>query len=172
MFAYEDDDRSLITPNIWALFGRVWNHNDWPRHSMMNTCKGADGDASIISAKEVPLGYQLHLCAVQSYLKSIMEQSREYSEKVAKICWERQPNNMFYGLLHIGNRNMTTYEYTQSMKFWIDFFLEHCPSKDFEPTDHWLFESSDIMKSIEEGKGTGWDWVFVGRLLLRKLGEL
>jgi len=97
MYRYSpDDNRSNITPIMWALRGRVWEFKGWPKTSIMENYKGSDGDISIGSAQIVPLGYQLHLLAVQSYIKWIIGQSRAIRIQVSEICYERQPNNLFY----------------------------------------------------------------------------
>ena len=35
LYRYAPDDRSDITPTMWAIMGRVWKHNNWPLHSEM-----------------------------------------------------------------------------------------------------------------------------------------
>jgi len=147
-----DDDRSLITPTMWALMGRVWRQNGWSRNAQMKAFEGSDGDISVIEAQQSPLGYQLHLKAVQAYLKRCLGQSKEYSDKVANICFERQPDNMFYEFLAKG-----------ANADFIDRFISVFPDPEtFVSSDHWLWESSDQ----DSGKACGWEWIFLGRLLL------
>jgi len=147
-----DDDRSLITPTMWALMGRVWANNGWSKNAQMKAFEGADGDVSIIEADQSPLGYQLHLKAVQAYLKFRLNQSREYAQRVSDICFERQPDNLFYEYLAKGN--------SEALK---DKFIEKFPNPEtFVSSDHWLWESTDQ----DSGKACGWDWVFLGRALV------
>lgn len=149
-----DADRGNITPVMWAMMGRVWDRKNWARNSSMSGLKGSDGDVCILSAKTVPLGYQLHLLAVQAYLKMVLGQSRSMRKKVARICHERQPDNLFYKIVY----QETAYEE--------DFlkFLELCPDPHtFKPADYWLWE-----KSVQDPRySCGWDWVFVGRMMMQ-----
>lgn len=150
---YAPDSRSDITPTMWAIMGRVWRHIGLPLHREMTRWKGADGDASVLEASSVELGYQLHLKAVQAYIKLMIRQSREYRERVAKICYDRQPDNLFYKVLSQGRA-------TQGDK---ERFLEICPNAStFIPSDHWVWERG----IIEVHKSCGWDFVFLGRLIL------
>ena len=154
LYRYAPDDRSDITPTMWAIMGRVWTANNWPLHSEMKRWKGADGDMSVIEAREAPLGYQVHLKAVQAYIKGLLGQSREYRETVADICYRRQPDNLFYEFLTMGYS-------TDSM---LKKFLIACPDPEtFVPTDKWCWERS----VMDFNKCCGWDMVFMGRLLLK-----
>jgi len=152
-YRYAPDSRSDITPTMWAIMGRVWQHMGWKKHSQMVTWNGSDGDVSVKEAETVELGYQLHLKAVQAYIKLLIGQSREYRERVADICYKRQPNNLFYKVLSQGRA--TTSDKEQ--------FLALCPNPlSFSPTDHWVWERG----IIEVHKSCGWDFVFLGRLML------
>ena len=139
---------------MWAMMGRVWAANKWPLHSEMKRWKGADGDMSVIEAGASPLGYQVHLKAVQAYIKLMLGQSKEYSKEVGEICHKRQPDNLFYEFL--ANRRTT-----DSM---LRRFLEICPNSiDFIPSEKWCWERS----VMDFNKCCGWDMVFMGRLLLK-----
>lgn len=154
MFRYSpDDDRSNITPVMWALMGRVWRFKGWPLHEYMKKYDKADGDVSIVSAMNVPLGYQLHLLAVQSYLKWMVGQSKAVRQKVSGICFQRQPDNLFYKILSQEAVLMDD----------IELFLERCPDPaTFQPRDYWLWEKS----TQDPENSCGWDWVFLGKLIL------
>jgi len=148
-----DDDRSNITPSLWSIMGRVWASKGLPLHSCMQDFAGADGDVSIASADIVPVGYQLHLFAVQAYLKIILGQSAAIRTRIAEICYIRQPDNLFYKLIY------------QEGVFAddLDLFLGRCPNPStFTPADYWLWEKSDQ----DPKYSCGWDWVFLGKLLL------
>lgn len=148
-----DDDRSNITPNIWALMGRVWQFKDWHRANQMFKHEGHDGDINTIEAQVVPRGYQLHLKAVQAYIKFKIGQSRAMRKKVSKICYSRQPDNFFYKILSQEG------VYQED----VDRYIETCPdSNDFESKDYWLWEKSE--QNIKYS--CGWDWVFLGRFIL------
>jgi len=155
------DDRVNITPSLWALMGRVWDYRCLSQCNQMRDNKGMDGDSSVISARTVPLGYQLHLNAVGAYIKFLCKQSREYRQKVSSICYERLPANLFYKVL------------SQEMVYDIDLeeFLDICPNPDtFESKPYWIWEKGDFEQGLKEGKMCGWDMVFMGKLLISLYG--
>lgn len=159
LYRYAPDDRSLINPNMWALMGRVWSANNWDKHSQMKTFEGSDGDYVILEAQQTPLGYRLHLKAIQSYIKLILNQSREYQEKLAKICYSRAPSNLFF-------KYLATKDVTDSD---VQLFLNWAPSKEAAIKGHcWTWEQEDIENGILNS--CGWDFVFLGRLYLKHIG--
>lgn len=152
---FAPDDRSLITPNLWALMGRVWDYNGFARSSEMARYDKFDGDLTLIEAEKAPLGYQTHLKAVQAYIKLRIRQSREYREKLAKICYEKHPDNLFYRYLHEG-------EVTDGdLQTWLTL----CPtSEKARRGKYWTWEKSDILEGASGSMG--WDFVFLGRVYL------
>lgn len=154
-YRYAPDDRSDITPTMWALMGRIWESRAWSKTGEMKTYEGSDGDVSIFSAENNPLGYQLHLVVVQQWIKTAIDQSKEYRQKIARIAYERQPENLFYKI--IANGLVTNNDMQK--------FLDVCP-KELNPQDSWLWEKSEI--NFE--KYCGWDYVFLGKLILKMKG--
>lgn len=155
-YRFAPDDRSDITPAIWAMMGRVWKHQGWPLHSMMKKFEGSDGDISVIEAQSCELGYGLHLKVVQAYLKMLMGQSAEYSQKVGRIAYSRIPENLFYEF--IARRTIT-----DSM---IDRYLEMKPPIDYKWGHSWLWEKSEVTLS-RILQSCGWDFVFMGKIIMR-----
>ncbi len=152
-FCTEDDDRANITPTIWAMMGRVWQFRGFPRNSQMKTFDKADGDISVKEAEEAPLGYQLHLKAVQAYIKYLIGQSREYSIKVGEICHSRQPDNLFYEFLA---RRYFSVEM-------IDRYLAMAEIVDGSSlSNEWMWEKS----TINPHESSGWCMLFMGKLIL------
>jgi hypothetical protein len=153
---FAPDDRSDITPTIWAMMGRVWKHRGWPLHSMMKKFEGSDGDISVIEAQNCELGYGLHLKVVQAYLKMLMGQSKEYSIKVGRIAHERLPENLFYEF--VAKRTITEYM--------IDRYLEMKPDPHKAGGHSWIWEKSEVTPE-RIAKSCGWDFVFMGKIILR-----
>jgi hypothetical protein len=151
------DDRSIVTPAFWALIGRVWRENGWPTSSEMERNDGMDGDWSIIEAENCDLGYQLHLHAIESWLKLIMDQSREYQEKMARICYQRMPENRFYKLL------MDKRPSDDDITWLIDLISSRPPIL----SDHWIWESSNISQALADHEYCGWDLLFLGYAYLK-----
>lgn len=149
----DDDDRANLTPAMWALMHRVWRYRGWQRHDEMKRWDKADGDMSVIEAENCELGYQLHLKAVGAYLKYIMGQSREYSQKIGEICYNRQKDNLFYEFLY---RRYFTVEM-------IDRFLEMAAIVDGSHLrNEWMWEKS----VINPNESSGWCMLFIAKLIL------
>jgi len=142
-YRFAPDDRSDITPAIWAMMGRVWSHNRWNLHGEMKKWAGSDGDMSVFEAQTCELGYQLHLKAVQAYIKMLINQSREYSQKVGWVAHERLPENLFYEFL-------ATRKITDGM---IDRFLEMKPPADQKWGHSWLWEKQLALGKVRSHRG-------------------
>jgi hypothetical protein len=99
-YKFAPDDRSDVTPGLWALMGRIWNHNGWERYREMDKWKGTDGDPWILECRTAPIGYQLHLQACHAWIKIMIGQSREYYERALNIIAERAPFDLFYKILN------------------------------------------------------------------------
>jgi hypothetical protein len=155
-FAPDSDGRSNVSPTLFANLERVWRYRGWRRSYEMEKFKGIDTDLSVIEAELVPKGFELHLKAVQSYIKWKVGQSKEYSIKVGQIAHEKIPDNIFYELL-------ATRKVTDSM---LDRFLEMRPSLDMDFGHSWTFEKEEITQE-RLMKSCGWDFCFLGRLLLQ-----
>ena len=153
-YKYAPDDRSDITPTMWAMMKRVWDYNRFPLHSQMKKWEGSDGDISIIEAKN-NTGYQLHLKAVQAYIKLLINQSREYSQRVGEIAHSKVPDNLFYEFL-------ATRKVTDTM---LEKYLDMRP-KHTRFGSSWLWEKEDITQERID-MSCGWDYVFLGLLLLK-----
>ena len=149
----DDDDRANITPTMWAIMNRVFTYRGFRRHDQMKTWDKADGDVSIKEAEESEVGYKLHLKAVQAYIKYLMGQSREYSVRVGEICFNRQPDNLFYEFL-------AKRYFSVDM---IDRYLAMCEQVDGSSlSNEWIWQSS----TINPQECSGWDLIFMGKLIL------
>ncbi len=151
------DDRSQITPAFWALMGRVWRENGWNETSEMKRSDGMDGDWSVIEAQNCDIGYQLHLHAIESMLKLFMDQSREYQEKLADICFSRSPDDRFYKIL----------KQKCAVQDDIDWLVDVINNRPAILADNWLFGSSNFSQRVDEKDFCGWDLVFLGYLIIK-----
>jgi hypothetical protein len=154
------DDRTKITPEVWSLMNRVWEFRGWYdiRHDEMKLWQDMDGDVAVLEAENTNLGYTLHLKAVQAFIKYLIGQSREYSIKVGRICYERQPSNLFYRFL--ATRVIDD-------KF-VEDFLAQCPHPDSRWGNVWIWQVAH--PEDEYLDSCGWDWVFIGKLILKYYG--
>lgn len=150
------DDRTTITPEMWATMQRVWKHNNWDfENAEMKLWAGMDGDIAVIEAEQTKLGYTLHLKAVQAFLKLLVGQSREYSMKVGQVAYERLPSNLFYRFL--ATRVIDD-------KF-IQDYLDCSPPVQSRWGNVWLWQVA--RPENEWIDSCGWDFVFLGRLILK-----
>lgn len=154
-YKFAPDDRSDITPVCFAMLRRIWKARGWNTTNEMERWKGSDGDYSVLESKTCPVGFQLHLKAVQAYIKMLVGQSSYYSQKVAEICYERSPRDLFYKILSQGRAIDEDYAR----------FVQICESAPKEFGKNWLWGSSTIDDRISEV--CGWDLYFMGKLLLK-----
>lgn len=161
-YRYAPNKESNITPSMWSLMGRVWDHRGLEPHKMMELAEGsfsiAEDEVSVLEAEFCALGYQLHLKAVQAYIKLQIQQSTEYRKKVTKMCYARLPENLFYKILHQEGASKEDME----------VFLAMLPNPmTFRPQNYWLWEREDYTEAVRQGKICGWNMVFLGKLILQ-----
>jgi len=161
-YAPSKDKRSNITPTMWSLMGRVWDHRGLEPHKMMEFAEGTfaivEDEVSVLEAEFCALGYQLHLKAVQAYIKLQIQQSTECRKKVTKMCHARLPANLFYKVLYQEGASKEDME----------VFLTMLPNPmTFRPQNYWLWEREDYTEAVRQGNMCGWDMVFLGKLILQ-----
>jgi hypothetical protein len=161
IYKFAPDSRSDITPSFWALIGRVWDANGWKQSSEMQRAQGLDGDYDIAEARLCPPGYVLHLHALEGYLKRVMRQSAEYAQQMLDICYQRQPENLFYKVLAQDEaRDEDIERYISICENWVG------------PKYTWLWETEHIGEKIANGDACGWDLVFMGMLIQKYRGDV
>lgn len=158
IYRYAPDDRSQITPPCWAMMGRVADYRGWARHGEMKRWEGTDGEIAILEAKNCVKGYELHLKAVDAYIKLLVNQSREFSQAVGEIAHERVPDNLFYEFLA---------KRTISNDF-IQRFLDLAPPPRYKFGNAWVWEKFSVESHIDVT--CGWDFLFLGKLILEFCG--
>lgn len=149
------DDRSTISPIMWALMGRVCDYRLWAKRGEMQKWEGYDGDACVLQANLCDLGYELHLEAVGAYLKFLMGHSREYSVRIGEIAYSRVPDNLFYRFL--ATRTID--------EAFIENYFNMAPPIDSQWGNAWVWEKSSARKELSTS--CGWDFVFLGKLILK-----
>jgi len=154
IYKYATDDRSDISPSCWAMMGRVASGRGWGSRLEMEKWKGYDGDASVIEAKNCEKGYQLHLKAVDAFIKFCMGQSREYSQKVGDIAYSRVPDNLFYEFL---SKRYITDDF-------IKRYLDISPPIAGVFGNGWVWQSACVADELPYS--SGWDFIFLGNLIL------
>lgn len=154
-YRFAPDDRSQITPGLWALMGRVWESQGWERHREMGRWKGSDGGLWIAECQVAPVGYQLHLQACHAWIKMLIGQSREYYERALSIIYERAPFNLFYKILNQRGVNQ------DDIDTWARIVDEKCKT----PFGHrWCWE---VVQDGQYENCCGWDLYFLGLLMLK-----
>lgn len=156
-YRFAPDDRSQITPGLWALMGRIWAFWEWERHKEMGRWKGSDGDLWVAECKIAPVGYQLHLQACHAWVKIILGCCDDQVSKATKIIYERAPWNLFYKLLY---QRFVTPEDVAAWQQLVD-------AKTTAPFGHrWCWE---VVADGQYDNCCGWDLYFLG-LLMWKFG--
>ena len=155
IYQYAPDERSQITPIMWAQMKRIADFRGFPLRGEMKKWDKYDGDTCVIQAENCKEGFALHLEAIGAFIKLLTGQSREYSLKVAEICYRRVPDNLFYKFL--AERSVSQ----DLMKR----YLEMAPSPSSKWGNSWVWEKSSAMKELSTS--CGWDFVFLGKLILK-----
>ena len=151
----DSDNRCTLTPAIWGVLGRVYQYLGMSRTSEMRQYEDSDGDALPTKATEAPTGYELHLAAVEVFLKAKIDASRVPRETAANKLVNRQPNNPFFRFLKFGNNT--------DLKTRV---LSLCPSHRAPHNSNlrqWAWER-DTAESAWRNT-SGWDCIFMGNLI-------
>jgi len=135
----DQDGRCTITPAMFQMMYFVWEDIGLNPSKTMNQYK----NAPLLSPGDK--GYQIHLYAVQEYLRQQMDRGRE--EAVCKLL-EKEPSNPFFMFLDQGMSDET-----QSKA------LELCPTTFDHPKKQWAWER----RSSEEAWKSSmlWDCIFL-----------
>jgi hypothetical protein len=145
----DSDGRCLITPGMWSVMRRVWEHLELPLHKEMKT---TGEQTLILEAEQAPLGYALHLKAVVFFLYQKMGRSLAFEWDLINTIHERQPDNLFFQYLHEGSSPRLQ----EALK-------NLCPREAPENSKQWTWERDTAEHA--ENDSMGWDCIFLGRLL-------
>jgi hypothetical protein len=112
-----------LTPNVMWAFASVgarvpWYFRVWPSVVIAGI--------QLASAKTVAVGYRLNLCAEMALLAKLTGKWNWVWEKVAHICAERQPENLYYRYIAGENKDALVSE------------LEAIAA-DYKPSHEWLW---------------------------------
>lgn len=146
------DNRCYFTPGFWNLFGLVWNNLSLTPSDEMKQDFIQNDSLQQMQGAVTPLGFELHLVAVNVLLRKFMKASNTTLQETAKTLFTRQPLNPFFGYLHEGN--------TKKVR---DLLLQQCPQQKPKMTDQWYFERNTDDK--EWKKSMGWDCIALINLL-------
>lgn len=145
----DSDGRCLITPGMWSVMRRVWEHLELPLHKEMKTT----GEQTLImEAEQAPVGYALHLKAVVFFLYQKMGRNLAFEWDLINTIHERQPDNLFFQYLHEGS-SLRLQEALKNL----------CPLEAPENRKQWTWERDTAEHA--EHDAMGWDCIFLGRLL-------
>lgn len=150
----EVDQSCTLTPANWGNLGRVWQYLGLSRTSEMRQYEDADGDALWQKAENTAVGYELHLAAVEVFLKAKMDQSRAPRERAARALATRQSENPFYLFLRDG----VTSDVTRRL-------LSYCPSATAPNSGsrrQWSWERDTAEQAWRNT--AGWDCIFLANL--------
>lgn len=98
----DTDERCFITPSILYVTGYVWQSNGWHVSAEMRPSgleRYLDEQATIKSANQNDIGYELHLISVRMYLQMSTGFMTGSYKSVVKILSQRVPQNLWYRYL-------------------------------------------------------------------------
>lgn len=154
-----DDENATctITPGLWALMGKVWDHLGLRRHSEMRRWAATDTDMASLEATFTEPGYELHLKGVAIYLKELLGVQRTWRVDTASDISERQPNNPFFHYLA-----------ERDPAFVTALVLDQCPAPGTRPERlfQWSWERADASEAYLESMG--WECLFMRNLLTER----
>jgi len=148
------DNRCDFTPGLWDLFGDVWAHIGLAPHRLM-TAGAVDNEFLLpLHARLAPVGYQLHLVAVNLLLRRSMGLESTLTRISASMLVERQPGNPLFQWLHQGNTPEVA-----------DLTLRRCPVAAPARRIQWAVERSDEEDAFRASMG--WECVALINFMLR-----
>jgi hypothetical protein len=146
----DNDGRCFITPGMWSMMRRVWEHLDLPLHKEMKT----NGELSLVTeAEQAPLGYALHLKAVIFFLYQKIGKDFPFEWDLINTIAERQPDNLFFQYLQEGSSPRLQ-----------EALRNLCPREAPQETSQWTWERDTAENAQLDSMG--WDCIFLGRLLM------
>jgi len=137
----DDDSRCTITPTMFQMMYYVWKDLGLEPYKTMNTYKNTP---LLSPAKK---GYQIHLYAVQEFIKQKMDRG---DDRAVKKILEKEPTNPFYMYLAEGKSSAV-----------IERYNELCPTGD-HPKKQWAWER--LAEEQAWKKSMVWDCIFMEAL--------
>jgi hypothetical protein len=90
------DNRCAMTPGMWAVVGLVAKHLGQPVPIKATVSDLGDQHTLLLQAKTAPVGYQLHLIAINLLLRLHVGAWTNLSFETAKVLAERAPDNELF----------------------------------------------------------------------------
>jgi hypothetical protein len=90
------DTRCDMTPQLAGLTARVMQHIGQSVPLRYSASKMLDDHGLWVAAQSAPLGFQLHLVAVQLYIRQLIGDYPPILSKAATFLAQRQPQNPFF----------------------------------------------------------------------------
>ena len=88
----DGDGRCFVTPGMWSMMRRVWEHLNLPLHKEMKTL---GENTLVIETEQAAIGYQLHLKGVITLLYQKLDRNFSYEWDLMNTLAQRQPDNLF-----------------------------------------------------------------------------
>jgi len=127
----DDDGRCSIRSQYWGLFGAVWDYLGLKKTKEMYLGDIGDETVTKLAAQVTPLGFNLHLVAVDFFVRYYALKDSQTIEKAEQILADRQPNNPFFVWLHEGGTDKVA-----------DLVLKYCPTNKPDQRRQWSWERS------------------------------
>ena len=153
-FCRDDDAGSCtVTPASWAMLGRVFDYLGIGRTPEMLAAGAIDTTTMLVEAANAPVGFELHLVAVEVFLKMLTGATPGDRARAAASIVARQPDNPFF--VYLAGQDQAWWPRAQ----------EICPKAGDAPSTNlsqWAWERATDDRAWEESMA--WDCVFLARL--------
>lgn len=153
----DSNNTCTLTPLMWSLMADVWESLGIGLHPNMNQFRRAFDQYAADDARRSGLGFELHLKAVQVFLREKLGLRSSTQDTVAGILTDRQGDNPFFQYVRYG--------YSSDVE---QNFLGKCPRPD-QNVDfrraQWAWERDTSESAWRETMG--WDCLFLARLSQR-----
>jgi hypothetical protein len=126
----DTDGRCLIPPAFWGVMKVVWEYIGLEPSMLMKLGNLGDDTTLLASAHLTPLGFHLHLVAVELHLRFHIKRIHPYLMKqLADVLVKRQPENPYFNWLASGPSDRV-----------LRLLLDQCPKDSPGYKNQWSFE--------------------------------
>lgn len=151
------DDRCDMNPYVyrtfWSLWGKIYEHMGLTLIWEMQQADLGDDTLLVLGSNIMPVGFNLHLIAVELYLRRALNTWSSKIQLGADKLATRQKENPFFEYIAHG-----------STKYAAELTLRYCPSLKPDKAHQWFIQRD--MNEEAYKNSMGWDCIFLIGLLI------
>jgi len=152
------DDRCNMNPHVyrtfWALWGKIYIHMGLTPTWEMRQADMGDDTLLVLGSNIMPIGFNLHLIAVELYLRRALNTWNNKLQNSAIELISRQNENPFFEYIARGPTKRAA-----------DLTLKYCPFLKPDKAHQWFIQRD--MKENAYKNSMGWDCIFLADLLTK-----